>query len=145
MTSYLDDHDLPHATAAQRVGMLFAALQMCAFALAAAAHTGYRLTLGNVTIDEPTILPAAIVEGAIAIAIALALVLPGRGVVRAGRVLGAEVLAVIGVLVGQVALAFGYALRTRTNDLFHVAMLVVSILTMLLITRAAVRPAPRAT
>lgn len=127
-----------HATGPQRLGMVLAFLQACAFALATAVHLNIPIHLGDRTIDDTINLSAAIIEGLLALSLVVAVVLPASGPIRAGRVMAAEVLAVIGVLASQVALAFGLALRTRTLDLFHVAMLAVSIAAMLLVARRRV-------
>lgn len=78
-----------------------------------------------VTLSEPRIVLATIVEGLCA----LALLLGAYGVLarrpwgwRAAR--GACILAILGVLLGTVSLAVGAGPRTQFNDLLHVVMLV---------------------
>jgi hypothetical protein len=86
-----------------------------------------------VELAEPRNVVAAILESVIALGLLLALVMPGRGPLRARRVIGAQVLALIGVLVGQVALAYGIGPRTRGGDLMYVAMIAIAFGSMLAI------------
>jgi hypothetical protein len=128
----------------QRFGELVALIEAVLFGLGAILHAGVELQIGGMPLAEPMILPAVVIEGVIALGLLLAVLLPGRGAVRAGRVLAAQVLAVIGVLVGQVALAYGLGSRTLSNDLMHVAMLALSFASMFMVAwpRAPVRATP---
>lgn len=95
------------------------------FLLGALLHAGLELPLAVVTLSEPRIVPATIVEGLCG----LALLVGANGVLarrpwgwRAAR--AACILAILGVLLGMVSLAVGAGPRTQSNDLLHVVMLV---------------------
>jgi hypothetical protein len=117
------------------------------FGLDAMLHTGVEIGIGSITLSEPVFLPAVVVEGAIAIGLLLAVVLPGRGGLRAGRVLAAQAFAVVGVLAGQLAGAYDVGPDTRSNALLYVLLLALSFASMFLIAwpRAPLRPGETAT
>jgi hypothetical protein len=88
-------------------------------------HAGVRLPLGITTIDEPTIVPAAIVEGIVGVLFALAAAADLARHPSAGLARGIALRAGIGgVLLGMLALAVGRGTRTELNDVFHVVALV---------------------
>jgi hypothetical protein len=101
------------------------------FLVGAVTHAGVRLPLGFATIDEPTIVPASIVEGVIAIGFAVTLLaeLTGRPYARIALQIALR-LGIAGVLLGMFALALGRGTRTELNDVFHVVWLVVMLLTL---------------
>jgi hypothetical protein len=123
----------PPASPLQRLGELLALVEFALFGLAAYLHAGGSVTLLHTTLDEPVLVPAALIEGAIAIGLLVSVLMPGRGVVRVRRVVFAQLIAVVGVLGGQVALAYGLASRTRSNDLMQVVMLAMSIVSLLML------------
>jgi hypothetical protein len=124
----------PSATPLQRLGELAAFVEALLFGLAAALHLGIEVQIGSLALSQPVNVLAAIFEGVIALGLVLAVLMPGRGALRAGRVIGAQVLAVIGVLVSQIALAYGVGPRTRGGDLMHVVMLAIAFASMLAIS-----------
>jgi hypothetical protein len=95
------------------------------FALGALTHAGVQVPLGVTTIDEPTIVPATIVEGVIAAAFSLAALaeLRGKPYARVAVRLALRV-GIGGVLLGMFALAVGRGTRTELNDVFHVVALI---------------------
>ncbi len=126
------------ATSAQRVGMALAFVEAVLFGFAAALHFGLAPQIAGVKLAAPFLYPAGIVEGILALALLLALVIPGDGGVRAGRVLAAQILVVIGVFVGQVALLRGSMLATRELVTYGAA-LVLALASLALIASPATR------
>lgn len=118
------------------------------FLLGALTHAGVRLPLGFTTIDEPTIVPAAIVEAIIAGAFAVAgyAELTRRRYARLALRLALRA-GIAGVLLGMLALALGRGTRTELNDVFHVVVLIVMLLALRLTWRTgpggACRPGRR--
>jgi hypothetical protein len=109
---------------------LLAALSL-SFLLGALTHAGVRLPLGITTIDEPTIVPAAIVEGLIAVAFAAAGLAELTRRPYAGPAFRLALrIGVAGVLLGMFALAVGRGTRTELNDVFHVVALIVTLLAL---------------
>jgi ABC-type Co2+ transport system permease subunit len=127
------------ATTAQRIGMFLSVVEACMFGFVAALHAGFRLTVRGTTFSAPFLYPAAIVEALLALALLVSVVLPGPGAVRAGRVLAMQILAVIGVFVGQVALARGAALTTARNEMFYGVVLVLALASIALIASPSMR------
>jgi hypothetical protein len=115
-----------HARPTRIALRLIEAALAISFLVGALTHAGVRLPLGFTTIDEPTIVPAAIVEGVIAVAFAVAALadLTGRPDARI-RLRMALRLGIAGVLLGMFALAVGRGTRTELNDVFHVVALIV--------------------
>jgi hypothetical protein len=107
------------------------------FAIGALTHAGVRLPLGVATIDEPTIVPAAIVEAIIAVAFAVATYaeLATRPFARLALALALRV-GIGGVLLGMLALALGRGTRTELNDVFHVVALIAMLLLAKLSSRS---------
>jgi hypothetical protein len=95
------------------------------FALGALTHAGVEVPLGVTTIDEPTIVPATVVEAIIAVAFAVAAYaeLAGRAYARIVLRLALRI-GIAGVLLGMFALAVGRGARTELNDVFHVVALI---------------------
>jgi hypothetical protein len=93
-----------HATPAQRIGSILTFLEAGLFGVLCALHLGARLHIGRFELSSAFVYPAAVVEGLLAIALFLAVALPADGSVRAGRVMGAQILAVLALFVLQVAL-----------------------------------------
>jgi hypothetical protein len=95
------------------------------FLLGALTHAGVELPLAVTTIDEPTIVPAAIVEAAVAAAFTFAAfaTFTGRPHARFAVRVALRV-GIAGVLLGMAALALGRGTRTELNDVFHVVALV---------------------
>jgi hypothetical protein len=96
------------------------------FLLFALFHGGIALPLGVVTLAEPRIVPATIVEGLCGVGFvisALALFSHRRWAARV--TLAAHVFALAGVFLGMAALAAGRGPRTTTNDIYHRVMVVV--------------------
>ncbi len=131
-----------HATAAQRVGSLVAFVEACLLAFIASLHFGFELTLGNTTFAFPFLYPAAIVEAVLACALLLAVILPGRGPVRAGRVLAAQILVVVGIFAEQVALMRGSSLVTTRNEFIYGVVLVLALASIALLASPSYRRPP---
>jgi hypothetical protein len=95
------------------------------FAVGALTHAGARVPLGVATLDEPTIVPATVVESIIAAAFAFAAFaeLSGRRYARMALRIALRV-GIAGVLLGMFALAVGRGTRTELNDVFHVVALI---------------------
>ena len=121
------------ATPLQRLGELVALIEAVLFGLDAILHTGIELRMGSFTLSEPVILSAVLLESAVALGLLLAVILPGRGPLRAARVLAAQALAVASVLAVHVALAYDLVPRTRSNELLHAMLLALSFASMFLI------------
>ena len=97
-----------------------------------------QIPLGLTTIDEPTIVPAAIVETVVAGAFTLAAFAIFTGRPHAGIAVRIALrVGIGGVLLGMVALALGRGTRTEPNDVFHV----VALIAMLLAWEHTSRPA----
>ncbi len=126
------------ATTAQVIGMLFAFVEACAYGFVCALHLGLKVTVAGFTFAAPFLYAAAIVEGLLAIALLCAVVLPGDGGVRAGRVLAAQILAVIGTFVTQIALMRGALLGLAREELFYGVALVLALASIALIASPAV-------
>jgi hypothetical protein len=128
-----------HATGAQRIGILFAFLEACAFGFVAALHLGADVTIGGAHFAAPFLYAAAIVEGLLGLALLLAVALPGDGGVRAGRVLAAQILAVIGIFVNQIAMLRGALMGLAREEIFYGIALVLALASIGLIAAPAMR------
>jgi hypothetical protein len=124
---------VPGGTSLQRLGEFIALVQSVLFAFLGLLHFGVDLTFAGLTLDEPPRILMAVVECALALGLLLSVVLPGRGALRAGRVIAAQAIAVMMALIGQIVFVDDLGPRTRTNDLFYAAMLALSFASMLLI------------
>jgi hypothetical protein len=96
-----------HGTPAQRIGSVLTFLEACLLGLLSALHFGVRLRIRGVELSSPFLYPAGIIEGLLAIALLLAVVLPADGSVRAGRVMGAQILTILALFIIQVAFVRG--------------------------------------
>lgn len=117
-----------------RAGVVFAFLEACVLGVACALHLGAEITVAGVTWSAPFLYAAAIVEGMLALALLLAVILPGDLVVRRGRVLAAQILVVIGIFVTQIALLRGALLGLAREELFHAIALVLALVSLALIS-----------
>src|SRR5262249_20587836 len=74
---------------------------------------------------EPRIIPAAVVEAACGVVLTFAFATLFRHSERARRWIAiSNVIALVGVLIGLIALAIGAGARTASNDFYHRLMLV---------------------
>lgn len=92
--------------------------------LGSAAHLGGEIPLGVVTIDEPRIIPATIVEAICGLSLAFAgwsIFTRQRWAWTAG--IGAHTIALGGVLLGVVATTLGGGPRSELNDIYHQVMI----------------------
>ena len=129
------------ATGAQVFGMVFAFIEACAFGFVCALHLGAKVEIAGYSFSAPFLYAAAIVEGLLAIALFVAVVLPGDGGVRAGRVLAAQILAIIGIFVSQIALLRGALLGLAREELFYGVALVLALASIALIASPVMRRA----
>jgi hypothetical protein len=120
------------------LGALLVALPL-SFLVGALTHAGVQIPLGVTTIDEPTIVPAAIVESVIAAAFTVAAFarFGGRPYARLALRIALRV-GIAGVLLGMAALALGRGTRTELNDVFHVVALIAMLFAWELTSRSAV-------
>lgn len=126
-----------HATASQRIGSFLAFVEALVLGFLAALHFGLQLQLGNYTFAAGFLYPAGIVEGIVALALLLAVILPADGTVRSGRVMGAQILTVIGMFVVQVALMRAPSLFDVRVELVYASALVLSLASIALIAAPA--------
>jgi hypothetical protein len=108
------------------------------FAIGALTHAGVRPPLGVATMDEPTIVPATVVEAIIATAFSVAAFaeFTGRPYARSALRLALRV-GIAGVLLGMFALALGRGTRTELNDVFHVVALIAMLLAWQMTSRGS--------
>jgi hypothetical protein len=109
---------MEHSTTAQRIGIFLAIVEACVLGVLAALHAGFEWTIGGARFAAPFLYPAAIVEAVLAVVLVVSIVLPGA-TVRAGRVLAAQILVLIGVFASQVALLRGVALSTARGEIVY--------------------------
>jgi hypothetical protein len=104
------------------------------FVLAAVLHLGVPLPLGVLTLREPRIVPATIVEGLAGIVLALSSYaqLTGKPWARQATA-GALGFATAGVLLGMAALAVGAGPSTALNTVYHRVMLMILVVGLLLV------------
>jgi hypothetical protein len=129
----------PRPRWAEPVLIALLAVDLLLFAGGATAHSGAPIPLGFGTWVEPLVVPAAIIEGVGAAALAATLAGLASHAARAGRLAWwALWYCFAGVLWGMGRLAMGSipAARTVTNDFLHIAMTLVT-------TAALVRLASR--
>jgi hypothetical protein len=113
------------------------------FLLGVALHAGARIPLGFTTLDEPTIVPAAIVEGLCGLAFVASLYAKAaRQPWARSALIGANVFGLAGVALGLAVQAGGRNQRTALNHDYHLVMVVVQLaaLALLLLPR---RDTPR--
>jgi len=115
------------ASTLQRLGIFLSAIEALLFGVVAALHFGYEATIRGMTFAAPFLYPLAILEALLALALLVAVLVPGPGSVRVGRVMAAQMLAIIGVFVSQVALMRGASLTTARNEIFYGVALALSL------------------
>jgi hypothetical protein len=125
--------DPDRATTAQRAGIFLGFFEACLLGFVAALHFGIEWRIAGVTFAAPFLYPAAIVEAVLALALLLGVLLPGPGVVRAGRVLGAQILTVIGVFASQVAFMRAPSLMPANTLIFHGTIIVLALTSVVLV------------
>ena len=126
--------DRAHVHLAERVGIFFAVVEAFLLAFVAMLHFGFEWRLGGVVFAAPFLYPAAIMDALLALVLLLCVLLPVRGGGgRAGRVLLGQILVVIGVVVGRIALMRGASLTTLRNEIFYVVVLVLALTSMVLV------------
>jgi hypothetical protein len=113
--------------------MVLAFVEACLFTFVGALHFGFELDLGGTTYTAPLWYPAAIVEALLALALLLSLILPGARGIRAGRVMLAQIMVVIGVFAGQVALVRGGELMNDRIEIFYGVALVLALASIALL------------
>ncbi|HEV8190175.1 MAG TPA: hypothetical protein VGP82_01630 [Ktedonobacterales bacterium] len=120
--------------AAIRILVVF---EVITFLVAASLHLGVRLPLG---LNEPRILPAAIVEGLAGLFCAGSAfaVIAQKGWAWYAAV-GANVFALFGVLLGMWALTSGYGPSTDLSGFYHRMMLAVLVICIVLLLTPAGR------
>jgi hypothetical protein len=133
-----------HATGAQRVGIFLAFVEAGVFGFVAALHFGLTAQLGGRTIETPLLFPAGVVEAIIAVSLLLAIALPGAGGVRVGRVVAAQILAVLAVFVSQVVLLRGIPTTWTRDAIVYGGALVLALLSLALLAAPAYRRRPLA-
>ncbi len=131
-----------HATAAQRVGVFLSFVEACLLAFGSALHFGLEWTVGGTTFAVPFLYPAAVIEAVLALALLLAVILPGGGPVRAGRVLGAQLLTVIGIFAGQIAVMRAASLATTRSEILYGVVLVLALGSIALLASPSYRRRP---
>ena len=98
-------------------------------------HLGAKISLGFVVLEEPTIVPATIVEGLCGMALSVAaFAVLARKNSAWTIALAAHAFALGGVLLGITALAVGAGPSTELNTIYHSVMVVslVAVLALLL-------------
>lgn len=126
--------DRAHVHWAERVGIFFAAVEAFLLAFVAMLHFGFQWQLGDAVFAAPFLYPIAILDAILAAMLFIALVLPDRGGGgRAGRVMLAQILCVIGVLVGRIALMRGISLTSLRNEIFYVVILALAVASIILV------------
>jgi hypothetical protein len=113
---------------ATAIGVLIV-LEAATFIVAALLHVGVRIPLG---FTEPRIIPAAIAEGLIGIFLAAS---AGFLFTRWAWpvAVAAHIFALLGTLLGVLAMAVGPGPRTEANTIYHYVMLGVIIVVLLLL------------
>ena len=121
-------------------------VEAATFLVAASLHRGLQIPLGFVTLAEPMIRQASIVETTcgLALAVAAVTVLVGS---RWGwlATVGAHLLSAGGVVLGIVALNAGRGPRTASNNAYHLAILATLVVGLVLLMTPPVRAALRRT
>lgn len=133
----MDDHE--RATPAQRVGIYLAFVEGLLFAFFSAMHFGIQFRLGATTFSAPFLYPAAITEAGLALALLLSVLIPGSGQARAGRVIAAQVMCLLGMIAIQVGMMRGVPLATAATEIFYAVAFVLSIACLILVGSPAYR------
>lgn len=129
----------PHLLTILQVLIVFDAASLL---LGSVAHLGMEIPLGVVTIDEPRIIPATIVEAICGVSLAFAgwsIFTRQRWAWTAG--IGAHTIALGGVLLGVVAIELGGGPRSQLNDIYHQIMIATLTAGFLLLSTADVKAA----
>jgi hypothetical protein len=129
---------MAQASTGPRLGFLLSFVEAIGFGVVAALHFGAVFDIGDAHFEAPFLYPAGIVEGLLALALVIAVILPGDANVRGGRVLGAQILTVIGMFVVQVALMRGAVLGSLRNEIVYGVALILSLASIALIAAPAV-------
>ena len=119
-----------------RLGFFLSFVEALGFGFVAALHFGAVVDIGDAHFAAPFMYPAGIIEGVLALALLLAVILPGDSAVRGGRVLGAQILTVIGMFVIEVGLMHGSLLSMR-NEVVYGAALLLSLASIALVAAPA--------
>lgn len=100
------------------------------FGLGSALHAGLIVAVAGTRQAEPVIVPAAIVEGICTLAFLLAALALATGHAHTHRLVpAAHLIGITGVLLGMTMLDLRRGPRTESNDLYHVAVLTLMLLT----------------
>jgi hypothetical protein len=112
------------------------------FLIAASLHRGFQIPLGIVTLAEPMIGPASIVETTCGLALGIAAVTVLSGS-RWGWLTAvvAHLISAGGVVLGIVALNAGRGPRTASNDAYHLTILTALAIGLVLLATPPVRAA----
>jgi hypothetical protein len=127
-----------------RLAVAVMAVEAITFLIFASLHFGFQIPIGFVTLAEPPIGPARIVETTCGLALAGAAITVLLGS-RWGWLLavGAHLLSAVGVLLGIVALNAGRGPRTTSNDAYHLTILTALAVGLMLLATPMVRSALR--
>lgn len=124
------------------VGVLF--IEAVSLLIGAIVHLGVKIPVGIMVLTEPQIIPATIVEGF------CGLVLLGAAYAvfthkpwSWGAVVAAQTIALGGVVLGVVALAFGAGPNTASNALYHRTMLALLVGGLVLLSTRTMKTALR--
>jgi len=128
----------------RRAAVTVMMVEAITFLIFASLHFGFQISLGFVTLAEPPIGPARIVETTCGLALAGAAITVLLGS-RWGWLLavGAHLLSALGVLLGIVALNAGRGPRTASNDAYHLTILTALAVGLMLLATPTVRSALR--
>lgn len=135
-------HDLRAERTALALGVL-SLVWAGAFLLSSLLHAGITVDLGIMVLEEPTVLPAQIVEtvSGLALAVGGLALLTRRSWARAAATTGHAV-ALAGVTQGiLVTITLGRGTSSVRNDVFHWVMVVVLVSGLLTLARSSVRAA----
>src|SRR5262249_16262277 len=116
-----------------------AVIEAACFGVLAAMHFGVDLSRAGIELKLPPLLPAGIVEAILALALLIAVLMPGDGPARAGRVLAAQIRWLIWVFVGQIALMRAAPLSTTLAMILYAIVLVLALASIALIASPALR------
>jgi hypothetical protein len=125
---------------------VMSAIYAATFFFGALLHLGVTVPLGFTVLGEPRILPATIVEGLCAIALAVAaFAVLNRRDWSWTAALVAHAFALGGVLLGMAALAVGAGPSTELNSIYHRVMVVALVAVLALLLSPTGRTALRRT
>jgi hypothetical protein len=120
--------------------MCLAILEACLFAFVACLHFAFVWRTADTAYAAPVLYPAAIVEALLAFALFASVVWPGRGSIRAGHVLGAQLLCLLAIVVGRIALMRAPELASSRDDLVAGAVLILALASTAALASPAFRP-----